>query len=79
MLGRKRKALQKSRSADFNPDFVFTEKGGAYDGSWALADVMSQLKKKVRLTAEGSRWPWPASPPFPACLCLLELIGQDVV
>ncbi|XP_040837272.1 probable ATP-dependent RNA helicase DDX27 isoform X2 [Ochotona curzoniae] len=50
VLGRKRKALQKSRSADFNPDFVFTEKGGAYDGSWALADVMSQLKKKRAAT-----------------------------
>lgn len=49
MLGRKQKALQKTRSADFNPDFIFTEKEGMYDGSWAMADVMSQLKKKVRL------------------------------
>ncbi|XP_045300237.1 probable ATP-dependent RNA helicase DDX27 isoform X3 [Leopardus geoffroyi] len=48
VLGRKQKALQKNRSADFNPDFVFTEKEGAYDGSWAMADVMSQLKKKQR-------------------------------
>lgn len=55
MLGRKQKALQKNRSADFNPDFVFTEKEGTYDGSWALADVMSQLKKKVRLTGMGFR------------------------
>lgn len=55
VLGRKQKALQKSRSADFNPDFVFTEKEGMYDGSWALADVMSQLKKKVRLTGMGFR------------------------
>ncbi|CAO2577629.1 Probable ATP-dependent RNA helicase DDX27 [Lemmus lemmus] len=50
VLGRKQKALQKSRSADFNPDFVFTEKEGMYDGSWALADVMSQLKKKRAAT-----------------------------
>lgn len=42
--------MQKNRSADFNPDFVFTEKEGIYDDSWVLADVMSQLKKKVRLT-----------------------------
>lgn len=56
VLGRKQKALQKNRSADFNPDFVFTEKEGTYDGSWALADVMSQLKKKVRLTGMGFRW-----------------------
>ncbi|KAF0874565.1 DDX27 helicase, partial [Crocuta crocuta] len=48
VLGRKQKALRKNRSADFNPDFVFTEKEGAYDGSWAMADVMSQLKKKQR-------------------------------
>lgn len=54
MLGRKQKALQKTRSADFNPDFIFTEKEGMYDGSWALADVMSQLKKKVRWTVMGS-------------------------
>ncbi|VTJ86233.1 Hypothetical predicted protein [Marmota monax] len=50
VLGRKQKALQKNRSADFNPDFVFTEKEGMYDGSWALADVMSQLKKKRAAT-----------------------------
>lgn len=60
MLGRKQKALQKSRSADFNPDFVFTEKEGMYDGSWALADVMSQLKKKVRLTEMRFGW-WTVS------------------
>lgn len=58
MLGRKQKALQKTRSADFNPDFLFTEKEGMYDGSWAMADVMSQLKKKVRLTVIGSFRPW---------------------
>ena len=58
MLGRKQKALQKNRSADFNPDFVFTEREGMYDGSWAMADVMSQLKKKVRLIATGSPGPW---------------------
>lgn len=52
VLGRKQKALQKNRSADFNPDFVFTEKEGAYDGSWAMADVMSQLKKKVRTDSD---------------------------
>ncbi|XP_069351675.1 probable ATP-dependent RNA helicase DDX27 isoform X1 [Eulemur rufifrons] len=50
VLGRKQKALRKNRSADFNPDFVFTEKEGMYDGSWALADVMSQLKKKRAAT-----------------------------
>ncbi|KFO35887.1 Putative ATP-dependent RNA helicase DDX27 [Fukomys damarensis] len=50
VLGRKQKALQKNRSADFNPDFVFTEKWGMYDDSWALADVMSQLKKKRAAT-----------------------------
>ncbi|XP_028625403.1 probable ATP-dependent RNA helicase DDX27 [Grammomys surdaster] len=50
VLGRKQKALQKNRSADFNPDFVFTEKEGTYDGSWAMADVMSQLKKKRAAT-----------------------------
>lgn len=50
VLGRKQKALQKTRSADFNPDFVFTEKEGMYDGSWAMADVMSQLKKKRAAT-----------------------------
>ncbi|KAM4842141.1 putative ATP-dependent RNA helicase DDX27 [Thomomys bottae] len=50
VLGRKQKALQKNRSADFNPDFVFTEKEGMYDDSWALADVMSQLKKKRAAT-----------------------------
>uniref|UniRef100_A0A9L0R6U0 Probable ATP-dependent RNA helicase DDX27 n=1 Tax=Equus caballus TaxID=9796 RepID=A0A9L0R6U0_HORSE len=50
VLGRKQKALQKNRSADFNPDFVFTEKEGMHDGSWAMADVMSQLKKKRAAT-----------------------------
>ncbi|XP_070657959.1 probable ATP-dependent RNA helicase DDX27 isoform X1 [Bos indicus] len=50
VLGRKQKALQKNRSADFNPDFVFTEKEGMYDGSWAMADVLSQLKKKRAAT-----------------------------
>ncbi|XP_012510161.1 PREDICTED: probable ATP-dependent RNA helicase DDX27 [Propithecus coquereli] len=50
VLGRRQKALRKNRSADFNPDFVFTEKEGMYDGSWALADVMSQLKKKRAAT-----------------------------
>ncbi|XP_029059540.1 probable ATP-dependent RNA helicase DDX27, partial [Monodon monoceros] len=50
VLGRKQKALQKNRSADFNPDFVFTEKEGMYDGSWAMADVISQLKKKRAAT-----------------------------
>ncbi|XP_045688872.1 probable ATP-dependent RNA helicase DDX27 [Phyllostomus hastatus] len=50
VLGRKQKALQKNRSADFNPDFVFTEKEGMYDGGWAMADVMSQLKKKRAAT-----------------------------
>ncbi|XP_060041636.1 probable ATP-dependent RNA helicase DDX27 [Erinaceus europaeus] len=50
ILGRKQKALQKNRSADFNPDFIFTEKEGMYDGSWAMADVMSQLKKKRAAT-----------------------------
>ena len=54
VLGRRQKALGKNHSADFNPDFVFTEKEGTYDGSWALADVMSQLKKKVRLTVMDS-------------------------
>ncbi|KAF6087772.1 DEAD-box helicase 27 [Phyllostomus discolor] len=43
-------AEEKNRSADFNPDFVFTEKEGMYDGSWAMADVMSQLKKKRAAT-----------------------------
>ncbi|PNJ19406.1 DDX27 isoform 5 [Pongo abelii] len=50
VLGRRQKALGKNRSADFNPDFIFTEKEGTYDGSWALADVMSQLKKKRAAT-----------------------------
>ncbi|XP_008833073.1 probable ATP-dependent RNA helicase DDX27 [Nannospalax galili] len=50
VLGRKQKAFQKNCSADFNPDFVFTEKEGMYDGSWALADVMSQLRKKRAAT-----------------------------
>ncbi|XP_030619693.1 probable ATP-dependent RNA helicase DDX27 [Delphinapterus leucas] len=50
VLGRKQKALQKNRSADFNPDFVFTEKEGMYDGSWVTADVISQLKKKRAAT-----------------------------
>ncbi|XP_030067300.1 putative ATP-dependent RNA helicase DDX27 [Microcaecilia unicolor] len=38
--------LQKNRSTDFNADFVFTEKDSLYDDSWAMADVMRQLKKK---------------------------------
>ncbi|XP_036757921.1 probable ATP-dependent RNA helicase DDX27 [Manis pentadactyla] len=50
VLGRKQKALQKNRSADFNPDFVFTEREGMYEGSWAMTDVMSQLKKKRAAT-----------------------------
>ncbi|XP_077023275.1 putative ATP-dependent RNA helicase DDX27 [Tamandua tetradactyla] len=50
ILGRRQKALQKNRSADFNPDFVFTEKEGLYDGTWAMADVLSQLKKKRAAT-----------------------------
>ncbi|XP_023576557.1 probable ATP-dependent RNA helicase DDX27 isoform X2 [Octodon degus] len=50
VLGRKQKALQKNRSVDFNPDFIFTEKESMYDDSWALADVMSQLKKKRAAT-----------------------------
>ena len=57
MLGRKQKALQKNRSADFNPDFVFTEKEGMYDGTWAMADVLSQLQKKVRMTVKGGSMP----------------------
>ncbi|KAI5215964.1 putative Atp-Dependent Rna Helicase Ddx27 [Manis pentadactyla] len=50
VLGRKQKALQKNRSADFNPDFVFTEREGMYEGSWAMTDVMSQLKKERAAT-----------------------------
>ncbi|XP_074066317.1 putative ATP-dependent RNA helicase DDX27 [Macrotis lagotis] len=50
VLNRKKHALRKNRSVDFNPDFVFTEKEGAYDGNWAMADVMSQLKKKRAAT-----------------------------
>ncbi|XP_028926723.1 probable ATP-dependent RNA helicase DDX27 [Ornithorhynchus anatinus] len=50
ILGRKQQALRKNRSADFNPDFVFTEKEGMYDESWAMADVMKQLKKKRAAT-----------------------------
>lgn len=76
MLGRKQKALQRNRSADFNPDFIFTEKEGTYDGSWAMADVMSQLKKKVRLIVTGISRPWAAlraltltSLPFAICVC----------
>nr|XP_033819570.1 probable ATP-dependent RNA helicase DDX27 [Geotrypetes seraphini] len=46
VLKRKKQQLKKNWSADFNADFVFTEKDGLYDDSWAMADVMQQLKKK---------------------------------
>ncbi|XP_029467632.1 probable ATP-dependent RNA helicase DDX27 isoform X2 [Rhinatrema bivittatum] len=50
VLGRKKQQLQKNRSADFNADFIFAEKDGLYDDSWALADVMCQLKKQRAAT-----------------------------
>ncbi|XP_041081223.1 probable ATP-dependent RNA helicase DDX27 isoform X2 [Polyodon spathula] len=45
VLGKKRRAL-KSRSAEFNPDFEFGERDGLYSEDWAMADVLSQLKKR---------------------------------
>ncbi|MGH0165483.1 UNVERIFIED_CONTAM: hypothetical protein FKN15_064399 [Acipenser sinensis] len=45
VLGKKRRAL-KSRSAEFNADFEFGERDGLYSEDWAMADVLSQLKKR---------------------------------
>lgn len=75
MLGRKQKALQKNRSADFNPDFIFTEKEGMYDGSWAMADVMSQLKKKVLIGSPGVKTSTLSSLPSAYMQQILELFG----
>ncbi|RXM99397.1 putative ATP-dependent RNA helicase DDX27 [Acipenser ruthenus] len=46
ILGKKRRAL-KSRSAEFNTDFEFGERDGLYSEDWAMADVLSQLKKRL--------------------------------
>lgn len=35
---------------DFSEDFLFTEKDGECDEDWAMADVLKQLKKKVRFS-----------------------------
>ncbi|GCC31793.1 hypothetical protein chiPu_0010254 [Chiloscyllium punctatum] len=40
----KRNKLRK-KCVDFSDDFLFTEKDGAYDDSWTMADVLNQLKK----------------------------------
>ncbi|KAG7478318.1 hypothetical protein MATL_G00079130 [Megalops atlanticus] len=45
VLARKRKGLQ-GRGGDFSADFEFGERDGLYSEDWAMADVMSQLKKR---------------------------------
>uniref|UniRef100_A0A4W3JRQ5 RNA helicase n=1 Tax=Callorhinchus milii TaxID=7868 RepID=A0A4W3JRQ5_CALMI len=44
----KRKRLSKKQCADFSDDFFFTEKDGECSEDWVMADVLNQLKKRVR-------------------------------
>lgn len=47
MLGKEKRALKGRGNGDFNIDFEFGERDGLYNEDWAMADVMSQLKKRV--------------------------------
>uniref|UniRef100_A0A6Q2YNM4 RNA helicase n=1 Tax=Esox lucius TaxID=8010 RepID=A0A6Q2YNM4_ESOLU len=50
VLNKKKKALKQGHGAgDFSADFEFGEQDGLYSEDWAMADVMAQLKKRVRL------------------------------
>uniref|UniRef100_A0A6Q2ZL22 RNA helicase n=1 Tax=Esox lucius TaxID=8010 RepID=A0A6Q2ZL22_ESOLU len=49
VLNKKKKALKQGHGAgDFSADFEFGEQDGLYSEDWAMADVMAQLKKRVR-------------------------------
>uniref|UniRef100_A0A4W3J4Y5 RNA helicase n=1 Tax=Callorhinchus milii TaxID=7868 RepID=A0A4W3J4Y5_CALMI len=43
-----KKRLSKKQCADFSDDFFFTEKDGECSEDWVMADVLNQLKKRVR-------------------------------
>ena len=48
MLNRKKKEARQGRGAgDFNSSFEFAARDAPDNQDWALADVMSQLKKRV--------------------------------
>ncbi|KAK2857837.1 hypothetical protein Q7C36_005756 [Tachysurus vachellii] len=46
VLSKEKRALKRRGNGDFNADFEFEERDGLYSGDWAMADVMSQLKKR---------------------------------
>ncbi|XP_062853558.1 probable ATP-dependent RNA helicase DDX27 [Trichomycterus rosablanca] len=46
VLGKEKKALKRKGNGDFNMNFEFGEREGLYSEDWAMADVLSQLKKR---------------------------------
>ncbi|KAB5584016.1 hypothetical protein PHYPO_G00102540 [Pangasianodon hypophthalmus] len=46
VLSKEKRALKGRSNGDFNADFEFGERDGLYSEDWAMADVMSQLKKR---------------------------------
>ncbi|XP_053355588.1 probable ATP-dependent RNA helicase DDX27 [Clarias gariepinus] len=46
VLVKEKKALKGKSNGDFNANFEFGERDGLYSEDWAMADVMSQLKKR---------------------------------
>lgn len=47
VLSKEKRAMKGRGNGDFNADFDFGERDGLYSEDWAMADVMSQLKKRV--------------------------------
>ena len=57
MLNRKKKEARQGRGAgDFNSSFEFGARDGPDNQDWALADVMSQLKKRVSVRLSELCW-----------------------
>ncbi|MCI4375260.1 hypothetical protein PGIGA_G00107320 [Pangasianodon gigas] len=46
VLSKEKRALKGRSNGDFSADFEFGERDGLYSEDWAMADVMSQLKKR---------------------------------
>ncbi|KAG7326584.1 hypothetical protein KOW79_009985 [Hemibagrus wyckioides] len=46
VLSKEKRAMKGRGNGDFNADFEFGERDGLYREDWAMADVMSQLKKR---------------------------------
>lgn len=49
MLSKEKRALKGQGAGDFSAGFEFGERDGLYSDDWAMADVMAQLKKRVRV------------------------------